>query len=67
MVRPLALRVLGSMLGLISVIVIWSEMTFFSTRPVLSIFARTFDAARRNYDYFTIEVCSISTPTVNCK
>ena len=37
-------------------IVIWSELTFFSTRPVLSIFARIVNSARNHYDYFTIEV-----------
>lgn len=31
-------------------------MTFFSTKPVLSIFARCVNAARRHYDYFAIEV-----------
>ncbi|CAF2502688.1 unnamed protein product [Rotaria sp. Silwood2] len=39
LIRPWALRILGISLGCLSTIVIWSEMTFFSTNPVLSIFA----------------------------
>ncbi|CAF1331510.1 unnamed protein product [Adineta ricciae] len=59
--RPWALRILGVSLGILSVIVIWSELTFFSTRPVLSIFARIVNSARSHYDYFTIEiVCCLS-------
>ncbi|CAF0735064.1 unnamed protein product [Adineta steineri] len=59
--RPWALRFLGVGLGIISLIVIWSEMTFFSTSPVLSIFARIVNAARHHYDYFTIEIfCCLS-------
>jgi hypothetical protein len=54
--RPWGLRFLGVALGVISVVVIWSEMTFFSTKPVLSIFAQCVNSARRHYDYFTIEV-----------
>ena len=45
-------------LGFISIVVIWSEMTFFSTQPVLSIFARCVNAARHYHDYFTLEVRS---------
>ncbi|UJR38477.1 hypothetical protein I4U23_031145 [Adineta vaga] len=59
--RPWAFRFLGVGLAIISLIVIWSEMTFFSTRPVLSIFARTVNAARAHHDYFTMEIiCSLS-------
>ena len=56
LIRPLALRMVGIVLGGISIVVIWSEMTFFSAKPVLSIFAQCVNAARRHYDYFTIEV-----------
>jgi hypothetical protein len=60
-IRPWTLRLLGIGLGLLSIIVIWSEMTFFSTSPVLSIFAQCVNAARRHYDYFTIEIiCYLS-------
>jgi len=56
LVRPWALKVLGVVLGCLSIIVIWSEMTFFSVKPTLSIFALCVKAAREHFDYFTIEV-----------
>ncbi len=56
LIRPWALRLLGIALGLISIIVIWSEMTFFSTKPVLSILAQCVNSARYHHAYFTIEV-----------
>jgi len=60
-IRPWALKVLGVALGFISIVVIWSEMTFFSTQPVLSIFARCVNAARHYHDYFTLEIfCCLS-------
>ncbi|CAF0873038.1 unnamed protein product [Rotaria sp. Silwood1] len=60
-IRPWVLRILGISLGCISIIVIWCEMTFFSTKPVLSIFAQCINTARRHYDYFTIEIlCCLS-------
>ena len=55
-VRPWALRFLGITLGVLSLLVIWSEMTFFSTKPVLSIFAQCVNVARNHYNYFTLEV-----------
>ncbi|UJR07691.1 hypothetical protein I4U23_011976 [Adineta vaga] len=59
--RTWALRLLGVTLGIISLLVIWSEMTFFSTNPVLSIFAQCVRAASNHYSYFTIEVfCCLS-------
>lgn len=36
--------------------VVWSEVTFFNKSPVLSLFAQFLNLAKRNYDYFTIEV-----------
>ncbi|CAF1481507.1 unnamed protein product, partial [Adineta ricciae] len=59
--RPWGLRLLGIGLGIISLLVIWSEMTFFSTSPVLSIFAQCVTAASRHYSYLTIEIfCCLS-------
>ena len=55
-IRPWALRIVGISLAVISVLVIWSEMTFFSTNPVLSIFARCVNTIRNHNDYFTLEV-----------
>lgn len=42
--------------GIFSVLVVWSEVTFFSVYPTLSIFAVIVNVAKENYDYFTIEV-----------
>ena len=60
--RPWTLRLLGITLALISVVVIWSEMTFFSTKTILSVFAKCVDTARNHHQYFTIEVKT----TTNC-
>ncbi|CAF3513272.1 unnamed protein product [Rotaria socialis] len=56
LIRLWGLRILVINLGCISILVIWSEMTFFSAKPVLSVFAQCVNAARRHYNYFTIEV-----------
>lgn len=42
--------------GIMSVAIVWSEVTFFSVSPPLSIFAVIVNAAKAGYDYFTIEV-----------
>lgn len=42
--------------GVMSIAVVWSEMTFFSKKPVLSIFAQIVIAAAGNYNYLAIEV-----------
>lgn len=42
--------------GILSVAVVWSEMTFFSKQPVLSIFANIVNAAKYTYNYAAIVV-----------
>ena len=60
-IRRWALRILGISLGLISIMVIWSEMTFFSTKKViLSIFALCVNSARDHHAYLTMEVSFFS-------
>ena len=49
-------RLLSVVLTLFSVSVVWSECTFFSTRPVLSLFAVFIQLAERDYNYLYIEV-----------
>lgn len=49
-------RLLSVILTLFSVAVVWSECTFFSTRPVLSLFAVFIQLAERDYNYLYIEV-----------
>uniref|UniRef100_A0A672LJN8 LMBR1 domain-containing protein 2-B n=1 Tax=Sinocyclocheilus grahami TaxID=75366 RepID=A0A672LJN8_SINGR len=49
-------RILSVLLSLFSVAVVWSECTFFSTHPVLSLFAVFIQLAERDYNYLYIEV-----------
>ncbi|XP_022918064.1 LMBR1 domain-containing protein 2 homolog [Onthophagus taurus] len=51
-------KILAVLAGILSVAVVWSEVTFFSKQPPLSIFAIMVDVAKRKYDYFLIEVLS---------
>ena len=44
-----------------SVIVIWSEVTFFSRKPTLSVFAAFVNVFSANKDYFAIEMTCIVT------
>ncbi|KAG5835146.1 hypothetical protein ANANG_G00269050 [Anguilla anguilla] len=54
-------RVLAVVLSLFSVAVVWSECTFFSTRPVLSLFAVFIQLAERDYNYLYIEMACFIT------
>lgn len=51
-------KILAVLAGVLSVAVVWSEVTFFNKQPVLSIFANFVNLAKVKYDYFTIEVLS---------
>lgn len=42
-----------------SAIVVWSELTFFSRKPVLSVFANVINVAKESYDFLTIEIFSM--------
>jgi len=52
---------LAAILALMSVIVVWSELTFFNAEPVLSLFAIFVNLAKASYDYVSIEFFSIAT------
>uniref|UniRef100_A0A3P9DAY8 LMBR1 domain containing 2b n=1 Tax=Maylandia zebra TaxID=106582 RepID=A0A3P9DAY8_9CICH len=54
-------RLLSIVLTLFSVVVVWSECTFFSTRPVLSLFAIFIQLAERDYNYLYIEMACFIT------
>uniref|UniRef100_A0A673KZ49 LMBR1 domain-containing protein 2-B-like n=2 Tax=Sinocyclocheilus rhinocerous TaxID=307959 RepID=A0A673KZ49_9TELE len=54
-------RILSVLLSLFSVAVVWSECTFFSTRPVLSLFAVFIQLAERDYNYLYIEMACFIT------
>ncbi|XP_035496766.2 G-protein coupled receptor-associated protein LMBRD2a isoform X1 [Scophthalmus maximus] len=54
-------RLLAVLLCLLSAAVVWSECTFFSTHPVLSLFAVFIQLAEKQYNYICIEMaCFIS-------
>ncbi|XP_063817033.1 G-protein coupled receptor-associated protein LMBRD2 isoform X2 [Pseudophryne corroboree] len=59
--RPWCSRVLAVILALFSAVVVWSECTFFSTHPVLSLFAVFIQQAERTYNYIYIEVACFLT------
>lgn len=53
-------RLLAVLLCLLSAAVVWSECTFFSTHPVLSLFAVFVQMAEKQYNYICIEmVCFV--------
>lgn len=54
--RQIFYRFMAVVLCLLSVTVVWSECTFFSTHPVLSLFAVFVEAAEKHYNYICIEV-----------
>lgn len=56
MFRNYFLKFLAVCTGILSVAVVWSEVTFFTQSPVLSLFAIIVNEAKEKYDYFTIEV-----------
>ncbi|KAM9695104.1 G-protein coupled receptor-associated protein LMBRD2 isoform 2-T4 [Trichechus inunguis] len=56
LLRPWFYRILAVVLSVFSVIVVWSECTFFSTRPVLSLFAVFIQLAEKTYNYIYIEI-----------
>lgn len=58
-VYPPLLKTLCAVTALLSIIVVWSEVTFFSASPVLSIFALVINAAKQNYNFLTIEMFSM--------
>lgn len=75
LLRPWFYRILAVVLSIFSVIVVWSECTFFSTTPVLSLFAVFIQLAEKTYNYIYIEVglfhfchkhVSVHSIVVNC-
>ncbi|KAM3611683.1 uncharacterized protein V6R79_022535 [Siganus canaliculatus] len=61
MFRQSFFKLLAVVLCLLSAAVVWSECTFFSTRPVLSLFAVFVHLAEKHHNYICIEmVCFVS-------
>jgi len=54
------LKVLAGLFSLLTIITIWSEMTFFNKKPALSIYAILLNLNRSYYNYLTIQfLCSM--------
>uniref|UniRef100_A0A674CMV7 LMBR1 domain containing 2a n=1 Tax=Salmo trutta TaxID=8032 RepID=A0A674CMV7_SALTR len=64
--RQWCYRLLALLLSLLSVAVVWSECTFFSTHPVLSLFAIFIQLAERDYNYLYIEMACFVTILFLC-
>lgn len=60
------LKMLAGSTAIMSILVVWSELTFFSPDPVLSFFAKILDIARVSYDFVTIELFSMITLCYLC-
>ncbi|KAM9858255.1 G-protein coupled receptor-associated protein LMBRD2a [Aulostomus maculatus] len=59
-------RLLAVLLCLLSVAVVWSECTFFSVHPVLSLFAVCIQMAEKQYNYIFIEMACFVTILFLC-
>ncbi|XP_064487050.1 G-protein coupled receptor-associated protein LMBRD2B-like [Ornithodoros turicata] len=64
--RGWVLRGLGVLLTVLSIAVVWSEMTFFIRTPIVSLFGIFHRTAEKNYNYVGIEVMSILTIAYMC-
>jgi len=65
-IRPLLYKLIAVSLFCFTIVLVWSEMTFFSTKPKLSIFALLIGVAKRQYLYFNIEVVCFFTIFYMC-
>lgn len=61
LLSPLMLRAAALVSCLMSVLIIWSEVTFFSRSPTLSVFAAFVNLFSNNKDYLAIEATCIIT------
>ncbi|XP_030048897.1 G-protein coupled receptor-associated protein LMBRD2 [Microcaecilia unicolor] len=61
LLQPWSYRILAVTLALFSAVVVWSECTFFSTKPVLSLFAVFIQQAEKTYNYIYIEMACFLT------
>lgn len=64
--KPPFMRSMAVILGALSLMVVWSELTFFNQKPVLSIFAIVVKIAKGKHDFLTIELFSMLTLCYLC-
>lgn len=65
-VKKYLLKLLAVLMVALSLMVVWSEMTFFNKKPVLSLFAIFLNASRETYNYFTLELIGFLTISYLC-
>ncbi|EDV22138.1 uncharacterized protein TRIADDRAFT_29321 [Trichoplax adhaerens] len=63
---PWVLKLISVILVITTIAVIWSECTFFTLQPTLSIFALLIDVAQRTYNFFDIELICLLTIGFMC-
>jgi len=66
LVKPILLKVAAGLAVAMSALIIWSEVTFFSIRPTLSVFAAIVKAAADSHNYVVIESVSFITVFYLC-
>lgn len=66
LLKPLLYKVLACIALAMSVLLTWSEVTFFSERPTLSLFALVLQAGAYNQNYLAIELISFVTICYMC-
>uniref|UniRef100_A0A336MFI0 CSON000855 protein n=1 Tax=Culicoides sonorensis TaxID=179676 RepID=A0A336MFI0_CULSO len=66
MLKPPFLKGMCGITAFLSILVVWSEMTFFCREPVLSFFAIMLDEAKESYDFVQIELFSMITLCYLC-
>ena len=61
LVSPILLRAVSVIFMVLSCMIVWSEVTFFSIHPPLSLFAVFVNLAKSSYNYFALEcICLIT-------
>lgn len=66
LLSPLLLRFAAGMATVMSILIIWSEVTFFSMNPTLSVFAAFVNLANDNKNYLAIEAVCLATVFYLC-
>lgn len=66
MFKPIILKFSSIILALFSVCLVWSEVTFFSSSPTLSLFALLIDKTKQDYMFFSLEVVLCVTIAYMC-
>lgn len=66
MIKMPFMRSMAVVTGVLSVMVVWSELTFFNRSPVLSLFANMVNIAKSEHAFLTIELISMFTLCYLC-